>query len=106
MSISVATKRGPARSLRCDAIRCTTTSRPLIGPAKQRDVQQTYADAVLNGRVNEVLLRPNLEVRWERLHEAFPKLARSASAQLVDANPSEWLQELVERSADDCRADP
>jgi hypothetical protein len=106
MSTSVASKFGLPRRLRRDAIRCTTTWGPLIGPAKQRDVRQTYADAMLIGRFSEVLLRPNLEVRLERLDVEFPKLARSASAQLVDANPPEWFQEFIEQSADDCRDDP
>lgn len=59
---------------------------PSIGPGEPAEERETFADVVLDGRLRDALARLNPTVSREGLDEAFRKLTRISSAQLVDAN--------------------
>jgi hypothetical protein len=59
---------------------------PSIAPGEPGQERRTYADVVLEGRLRDALARLNPTVSREGLDEAFRKLTRISSPQLVDAN--------------------
>jgi type I restriction enzyme R subunit len=76
---------------------------PSIAPDESEAERETYQDVVLEGRLRDALQRLNPGVPPEALEEAFRKLTRISSPQLIDANqelhaylvngvPSEFLR--------------
>jgi type I restriction enzyme R subunit len=76
---------------------------PSIAPDESGAERETYQDVVLEGRLRDALQRLNPGVPAEALDEAFRKLTRITSPQLIDANqelhaylvngvPSEFLR--------------
>ncbi len=59
---------------------------PTIAPGEPGEERRTYGDAVLEGRLRDALARLNPGVSSDGLDEAFRKLTRISSPQLVDAN--------------------
>ncbi|MBX3184297.1 MAG: type I restriction endonuclease subunit R [Polyangiaceae bacterium] len=59
---------------------------PTIGPGEPDEERSSYAQVVLERRLREALVRLNPDVSREGLDEAFRKLTRIASPQLIDAN--------------------
>jgi type I restriction enzyme R subunit len=59
---------------------------PTIAPGEPAAERTTYEQVLLEGRVREALCRLNPTVPAEALDEAFRKLTRISSPQLVDAN--------------------
>jgi type I restriction enzyme, R subunit len=59
---------------------------PTIAPAEPGEERRTYGDVVLEGRLRDALARLNPGVSSDGLDEAFRKLTRISSPQLVDAN--------------------
>lgn len=59
---------------------------PDIAPGEDAAERESYEQVVLEGRLREALARLNPEVPQEGLDEAFRKLTRISSPQLIDAN--------------------
>jgi type I restriction enzyme, R subunit len=59
---------------------------PTIAPGEAGQERASYADVVLEGRLEEALARLNPGVSAEGLEEAFRKLTRISSPQPIDAN--------------------
>src|SRR3569833_4286245 len=59
---------------------------PEIAPGETAAERASYEGVVLEGRLREALVRLNPSVAREGIEEAFRKLTRISSPQLVDAN--------------------
>ena len=59
---------------------------PTIAPGEPAAERTTYEQVLLEGRLREALRRLNPAVPAEAIDEAFRKLTRISSPQLVDAN--------------------
>jgi len=69
-----------------EALGYTITGGPSIAPGEPGEERRSYGDVVLAGRLRDALARLNPAVSREGLDEAFRKLTRISSPQLVDAN--------------------
>ncbi|MCL2777407.1 MAG: type I restriction endonuclease subunit R [Polyangiaceae bacterium] len=68
------------------ALGYTAVAGPTIAPGEPAAERSSYADVVLANRLREALTRLNSTVSPEGIDEAFRKLTRISSAQLIDAN--------------------
>lgn len=68
------------------ALGYAVTGGPAIAPGEPEAERQSYSDVVLEARLQNALARLNPNVPASGLEEAFRKLTRISSPQLVDAN--------------------
>ena len=59
---------------------------PTIAPGEPSAERDSFSDVVLVGRLREALARLNPKVSPDGIEEAFRKLTRISSPQLLDAN--------------------
>ena len=69
-----------------EALEYRVLAGPSIAPGEPAAERSSYGQVVLEGRLREALRRLNPAVPSEALDEAFRKLTRISSPQLVDAN--------------------